>query len=150
LDFYSYPIFIIISEMISVRDTRGLTDHQRRGPIDRTYGPSGDANIRAIGNFVAEGIISGYGYRYMFSEEKTSLTKCQFYKDAPEDEATLYGGSSAKLCENSMTTYVLGNGICNGRLNVPAYGFDFGDCCLPELRCVSPYHALNFDFSHFW
>ena len=41
------------------------------------------------------------------------------------------GGDS--ICRKSLTVAALGNGICNGHLNVPAYGFDYGDCCLPEL-----------------
>ena len=75
---------------------------------------------------------------------KTPIQGCDKHEDSPGDEIRVHGGTPEILCDRSMSLGAIGNRICNGRLNVPAYGFDSGDCCLPELQCVSPYHALIF------
>ena len=99
-----------------------------------------------------QGMIVGYGVG-LGSDERTILYGCSNHKEGPEHEATVHGGDGGgmeQFCKRSMTISAIGNRICNGHLNVPAYGFDFGDCCLPELQCVSPYHALICNFSYFW
>ena len=87
------------------------------------------------------GMIAGFGPSTV-SKDRIPLHGCSEHEDSPDDEITVHGGTPVKLCQRSMSIGAIGNRICNGRLNVPAYGFDSGDCCLPELQCVSPYHAL--------
>ena len=124
------------------------TDKKRRGPISSKSGPTGETNIGIMDTSEVQGMIAGYGMG--FSGEKEMLLGCLQHGDSPEDEATVHGNAQKTICGRSMTINARGNGICNGRLNVPAYGFDAGDCCLPELPCVSPYHALFFNISYFW
>ena len=85
------------------------------------------------------GMITGFD-----TVAKSPKHGCYNHEDSPADEITVHGGSPDTLCDRSMSPSAIGNRICNGRLNVPAYGFDSGDCCLPELQCVLPYHALIF------
>ena len=97
------------------------------------------------------GMITGFGPSIDPTvDERIMKSGCENHEDSPEDEITVHGGTPVILCERSMSISAIGNKICNGRLNVPAYGFDSGDCCLPELQCVSPYHALIFNISYFW
>ena len=90
-----------------------------------------------IYSYEVKGMITGFD-----SVAKSPIHGCLNHEDSPGDEITVHGGTPAILCDRSMSLSAIGNRICNGRLNVPAYGFDSGDCCLPELQCVSPYHAL--------
>ena len=143
MDCYSYPIFFpLFLEWLSTSLKYG---HRRTW----TEGEAGgvDALALVISNILAiNGMFTAYEINALAAEadEKTIEIKCASYSEN-SDEATLYGGGQ-KLCELSMAINTMGNKICNGRLNVPAYDFDSGDCCLPELQCVSPYHALIFDF----
>ena len=91
----------------------------------------------SVPSYEVMGMITGFDIL-----NKVPLHDCRAHEDSPADEIKVHGGTPKKLCDRSMTVGAIGNRICNGRLNVPAYGFDSGDCCLPELQCVSPYHAL--------
>ena len=143
MDCYSYPIFFpLFLEWLSTSLKYG---HRRTW----TEGAAGGVDARAltISNLLAiNGMFTAYEVDAFAdgADEKTIEIGCASYSEN-SDEATFYGGGQ-KLCELSMAINAIGNKICNGRLNVPAYDFDSGDCCLPELQCVLPYHALIFDF----
>ena len=154
MDGYSYPIFFLplFLEWLPLGSI-GWTIGDRRGPIvakrvkdvvGTIYGSSGNAKE-------VVGMIVGFGSSLDPTvDERVMKSGCFEHEDSPEDEITVHGGTPMILCERSMSITAIGNRICNGRLNVPAYGFDSGDCCLPELQCVSPYHALIFNISYFW
>ena len=151
MDCYSYPIFFpLFLEWLSTSLNFG---HRRTW----TEGQAGIVDDRAV-TISKLNAVNGMFTAYEVdafdngADAKTIDIKCQSYSEN-SDEATLYQagapalyGAGQKLCELSMAINAMGNKICNGRLNVPAYDFDSGDCCLPELQCVSPYHALIFDF----
>ena len=82
---------------------------------------------------VIKGMMSGYTVPFAsMGDEKVISLGCVDHSPDQSAEVTLHGGG-VSICRKSLTAEALGNGICNGHLNVPAYGFDYGDCCLPEL-----------------
>ena len=138
---YSYPIFLfpLLLGLLWRTDRRIGWSTKRRQSVRETD----------LSENVVVGMISGYGIPFgTDGPEKELLASCINHAPVESSESKLYGDQG--LCKRGLTVTAIGNGICNGHLNVPAYGFDFGDCCLPELQCVSPYHALISTFSYFW
>ena len=111
----------------------GWTTKTRKAKIQAfSSKPLGDDDDPTNAGNVMKGMMSGYLYTFGMSDEKVISVGCADHSPDQSAEVTLHGGG-VSICRKSLTAEALGNGICNGHLNVPAYGFDYGDCCLPEL-----------------